>query len=102
MGPRAYHEPPAAPRLGDLTSFVAGLVPATYVVLTAIACMPGWVYIMTNRRNGTLYIASASWTDLLADMASSGWSLPNVLRICARQGNANRISSIGRAPGRCA
>jgi putative endonuclease len=36
-----------------------GLVPAIHVLLTALTDRPrmaGWVYIITNRRNGTLYV----------------------------------------------
>jgi putative endonuclease len=38
---------------------MAGLVPAIHVFFTELAdrpCMAGWIYIMTNRRNGTLYV----------------------------------------------
>jgi len=43
---------------------VAGLVPATHVFLASRRlygnpdAMAGWVYIMTNRRNGTLYVGT--------------------------------------------
>jgi putative endonuclease len=42
---------------------MAGLVPAIYVFFTALTdrpCMAGSVYIMTNRRNGTLYVGVTS------------------------------------------
>jgi putative endonuclease len=52
--------------LNIVTSFVAGLVPATHALPWLIG-MPGWVYIMTNRRNGTLYVGV---TD---DIARRAW-----------------------------
>ena len=42
---------------------MAGLVPAIHVFFTALTDRPrmaGWVYIMTNRRNGTLYVGVTS------------------------------------------
>jgi putative endonuclease len=47
---------------------VAGLVPAIHAFLSLKPrTMPGWVYIMTNRRNGTLYVGV---TD---DLARRAW-----------------------------
>jgi putative endonuclease len=42
---------------------MAGLVPAIHVFFTALTDRPhmaGWVYIMTNKRNGTLYVGVGS------------------------------------------
>ena len=35
---------------------MAGLVPAIHVLLQCGNMAGGWVYLMTNRRNGTLYV----------------------------------------------
>jgi putative endonuclease len=42
---------------------MGGLVPAIHVFLTALTDrhrMAGWVYIMTNKRNGALYVGITS------------------------------------------
>ena len=41
-----------------LSAVMAGLVPAIHVLLTER--MGGWVYIMTNRRDGILYVGVGS------------------------------------------
>jgi putative endonuclease len=53
---------------------VAGLVPATHVFrlpphgsAAILSPMGGWVYILTNRRNGTLYVGT------MADLARRVW-----------------------------
>src|SRR5712671_958423 len=52
---------------------VAGLGPAIHVLLpcdrrsSTFTAMGGWVYIMTNRRNGTLYVGTT------ADLARRVW-----------------------------
>ena len=55
--------------LGTPFSFVAGLVPAIHEHAwpREIFGLPGWVYIMTNRPNGTLYVGV---TD---DLARRAW-----------------------------
>jgi putative endonuclease len=47
-------------------SFVAGLNPATHEERRG-PCMPGWVYIVTNRPNGTLYVG------VTEDLARRAW-----------------------------
>jgi putative endonuclease len=39
---------------------MAGLVPAIHVLLNVQMERGGWVYFMTNRRNGTLYAGVTS------------------------------------------
>jgi putative endonuclease len=53
--------------VSGLLSFpLAGLDPATHVFAAGleqtryVSAMGGWVYIMTNRPNGTLYVGSTS------------------------------------------
>jgi putative endonuclease len=53
-------------------SFMAGLVPAIHARLSSTYLlkeywMPGWVYIMTNRPNGTLY------TGVTDNLARRAW-----------------------------
>jgi putative endonuclease len=54
---------------------VAGLVPATTTFLPEhrhtgiLPPMAGWVYIMTNRRNGTLYVGAT------VDLARRVWGI---------------------------
>ena len=69
--------PPYDVAADDCTKFgppVAGLVPATHVFwlprhdsAAILSPMGGWVYIMTNRRNGTLYVGTT------ADLARRVW-----------------------------
>ncbi|MGH7055819.1 MAG: GIY-YIG nuclease family protein [Stellaceae bacterium] len=46
---------------------MAGLVPAIHAFSHADLTMPGWVYMMTNRRNGTLY------TGVTDNLARRAW-----------------------------
>ena len=81
--------------------------------LQAAGMAGGWVYIMTNHLNGTLYVGVTSnisrraWEHRQGQpqaasppaTASTAWSTPNPTPTSAPQFNAKRRSNIGQGPG---
>jgi predicted GIY-YIG superfamily endonuclease len=69
--------------------------------------MPGWVYIVTNRRNVTLYLGVTDGIarrtcehryrlvdEFLAGMASSDWSWRSDLTTCAQWGSVTEYQAL--------